>query len=124
MDPISLGIIFIGKALLGKGAAVATAKVVGAAAVGAAATTAVLAYIYWEDILSWFKKYSHQIDNKDTVARTILKLKSDGNYKVIKQVFRKSSQQVIAQDMEISEHIDPQLAKKHSGKKTVQHYIS
>ncbi len=127
MDPFTLTALVIGKFLLGKGAAVGAAKVVGYSAMAGAATGAavVIAVAYWSDIKSWFerRKHSHGIDNHDTVARVIVDKLSNGDYRVIKAVFRKSTDTYLDSDTQECSRLDSTLAEKHRNSRIVDYYI-
>lgn len=126
MDPFTLTALAIGKFLLGKGAAVGAAKAVGFSTMAGAATGAAVAVavIYWDDIRAWFKARSHRIDNRDVVARTVVDAMSNGNYRVRKGVFRKSTSTFLDSETQECKRLDATLAEKHRNSRVVDHYIS
>ena len=80
----------------------------------------VLAIIYWDDIVEWFRSRNNikQAD-KDNIAFTIKKNLQSGNYKVVQGIFNQRTEELKDTRVMESQKLDDKLLQHHGGKELV-----
>lgn len=80
----------------------------------AAAAGVFTAIKYREEIFDWFNRYRAQIDNKNTVARTILDSISSGKYNVRYGVFNKIDHRFIHSNSQSNVSVDSSIERVYN----------
>jgi hypothetical protein len=86
----------------------------------AALAVVVLAIIYYDDIVKWFRARNDiKVADKDNIAFTIKQRLENGDYKVVQGIFNKRTDDLVEGHAMQSEKLDEELERQHESNELV-----
>jgi hypothetical protein len=80
----------------------------------AALAVVVLAIVYYDDIIAWFRARNDiKVRDKNNVAFTIKQKMDNGEYKLVQGIFNKRTEQVVDGQVVQTKMVDERLADVH-----------
>jgi hypothetical protein len=89
-------------------------------AAAASLTVVVLAIVYYQDIVKWFRTRNDIKEaDKDNIAFTIKDLTENGDFKIVQGIFNKRTETVVDGQVIQAKDVDADLVATHGNKKLV-----
>jgi hypothetical protein len=89
-------------------------------AAAAALAVVVVAFVYWDDIVNWFRSRHELIEaDKDNIAFTIKQKMANGDFKVVQGVLNKRTNVLADGQVIQTKNVDAGLEQAHEGKELV-----
>lgn len=83
-------------------------------------TASVIAVLYWDDIVEWFRN-RHQLKeaDRDRIAFTLSQKYANGEFNLVQGIFDKRESVLVSGRKIRAKELDPRLAEHHAGRDLV-----